>query len=190
MDAPTPLRPDEEVAGGYISVTMGGQAKRLPVLPIVRNRDWKRQFDEMIAELGMNAESDDFDEIVRALSDSIEKMLDLLIAYDETAALGGREWMEQHASDGEVYEAFKRVKDAAYPFGFDLMARVLGEVRMNMARLAAGSKSMSFSPPNTGGRRRRSSTASPTSNSTPLSMPRSSGPTSATSSSSTASPLR
>lgn len=159
MDAPTPLRPDEEVAGGYISVTMGGQAKRLPVLPIVRNREWKRQFDEMVAELGMNAESDDFEEIVRALSDSIDKMLDLLLAYDETSALGGREWLDSHATDREVYEAFKKVKDAAYPFGFDLMARVLGEVRMNMARLAAGSKSTSSSPPSTAGRPKRSNAA-------------------------------
>ena len=159
MTAPTPLRPDEEVAGGYISVTLGGQAKRLPVLPIVRNREWKQQFDAMVAELGMNTESDDFEEVVRALSNSIEKMLDLLLAYDETGALGGREWIERHASDGEVYETFKKVKDAAYPFGFDLMARVLGEVRLNMARLAAGSKSTSSSPPNTGGRPRRSRAA-------------------------------
>ena len=159
MTDPTPLRPDEEVAGGYISVTLGAQAKRLPVLPIVRNREWKRQFDAMVAELGMNTESDDFEEVVRALSDSIEKMLDLLIAYDETGALGGKEWIERHASDGEVYETFKKVKDAAYPFGFDLMARVLGEVRLNMARLAAGSKSTSSLPPNTGGRPRKSRAA-------------------------------
>lgn len=159
MDAPTPLRSDEEVVERVIPLTLGGQAKRLPELPIVRNREWKRKYDALVAELGSGAESDDFEEVVRILSDGIEKFLDLLIAYDETGALGGREWLENNASDREVYEAFKKVKDAAYPFGVDLMARVLGEVRLNLARLAAGSKFTSSSPPSTGGRPRRSKAA-------------------------------
>jgi hypothetical protein len=140
-------------------VTLGGQAKSLPVLPIVRNRDWKQQFDATVREIGASSESDDFDEVVRALSDSIEKMLDLLIAYDESGALGGHEWIDGNATDREVYETFKKVTDAAFPFGIDLMARILGEVRMNMARLAAGSKSTSSSRRNTGGRRKSSRAA-------------------------------
>lgn len=155
MTDPTPLRPDEEVAGGFISATLGGQAKSLPVLSVARNRKWKQQFDATAAEIGASAESDDFEEVVRALSDSIEKMLDLLIAYDDTSSLGGREWIDQHATDREVYELFKKVTDAAFPFGFDLMARMLGELRLQMGRLAAGSKSTSSSPPNTGGRPKR-----------------------------------
>ena len=151
MSAPTPLRPDEEVAGRYISATLGGQAKRLPVLTIVRNREWKQHYDAMVAEVGAGAESDEFEEVVRVLSGSIDKMVDLILAYDETSALGGREWIEANATDKEVYDLFGTLKDAAYPFGIDLMARLLGEVRLNMARLAAGSRSTSSSPPNTDG---------------------------------------
>ena len=151
MEAPTPLRPDEEVAGRYISATLGGQVKRLPVLSIARNRDWKQKYDEMVVEVGASAESDDFEEVVRVLSDGIDKFLDLLMDYDETGALGGREWIEANATDKEVYDLFGIVKNAAYPFGIDLMARVLGEIRLNMARLAAGSKSTSSSLPSTGG---------------------------------------
>ncbi len=161
MTDPTPLRPDEEVAGGYISATLGGQAKSLPVLSVAQNRTWKSQFDTTVTQIGASAESDDFDEIVRALSDSIEKMLDLLIAYDQTSSLGGREWIDQHATDREVYETFKKVTDAAFPFGFDLMARMLGELRQSLARKATGvgSKSTSSSAPSTGGRPRRSKAA-------------------------------
>jgi hypothetical protein len=159
VDVPTPLRPDEEVAGGYISATLGGQVRNLPVLPIARNREWKRQFDATVRDMGANAESDDFDEVVRALSDSIETMLDLLIAYDDTSSLGGREWIDKHATDREVYELFKKVTDAAFPFGFDLMARMLGELRMQMARLAAGSRPTSSVRPSTGSARRKTSNA-------------------------------
>ena len=159
MDSPTLLRPDEEVAGAYISATLGGQARSLPVLSIVRNREWKRQFDVTIAAIGGAAKSDDFEEVVRTLSDSIDKMLELLIAYDDSGALGGREWIEKHATDGEVYDLFKKVTDAAFPFELDLMARILGELRMKMARLAAGSRPTSSSPRSTGGSRKRSNAA-------------------------------
>ena len=160
MAAPTPIRPDEEVAAGFISATLGGQARNLPVLSIERNREWKKVYNATVSELGGDAESDDFDAVVDLLSGAIDKMVDLLIAYDETGALGGREWIDKHATDREVYELLKGpVLQAAFPFGIDLMAQVLGAIRANMARLAVSSPSTSSSQRSTGGRRRRSNAA-------------------------------
>ena len=74
MEAPTPLRPDEEVAGGYISATLGGQVKRLPVLPRARNRDFQKVYAEHIRTTLANAgKLDDLDDVIEVMSSSIDE---------------------------------------------------------------------------------------------------------------------
>lgn len=159
MMEPTPLRPDEQVAGGFIAMSLGGQPKRLSVLTIDRNRDWTARFNATVAEtIGKAGQLNDLDDMVRLLAGSIDVMLDLLVAYDDSGALGGREWIHKNATDREVYEALKKVTDAAFPFGVDLVNRVPGFVGMMMeaAIRVASSQSTSSAPRSTAGRRARS----------------------------------
>lgn len=134
---PTPLRPDEQVAGGYLHVTLGGQDFVLPVLPIRANREWIAKLrEQMVAVLKVTPDLDTIDDFVGLLAGNSEAMMDLLLAYDaigaefskRSAVLPERDWIDTHATDRECYEGMKRVTAAAYPFGPDLL-RMIPEIR-------------------------------------------------------------
>ena len=176
MMQPVPLRPDEQVAGGFLSVTLGGETFALRVLPIAANRKWTAH---LASEIG--AKLDNLDPIERAddvaalLAQQAETMMDLLIAYDVDSVLPEREWIDTHATDTECYEAMKRVTAAAYPFGPDLLRiapelvpALMTSISKGVAAAAiamASSKSMSGSQPSTAGAPDSSTTTSPTSSS-------------------------
>lgn len=53
--------------------------------------------------------------IIGALGDSPADMLDLVIAYDETAQLPPREWIEENAYTAQITTAFTTLLEVAYP---------------------------------------------------------------------------
>jgi hypothetical protein len=162
VDAPTPLRSDEEVAGGFISATLGGQVRRLPVLPRARNREFQKVYADKVRTTIANAgKLGDLEDVIEMMSSSIDEMLDIVLFYDESATLGGREWIDAHATDREIYDLFKQVTHAAHPFGKDLLA-LIPDLRSMLLRATirmAGSASTSSSRRSTAGSRKRSKTA-------------------------------
>lgn len=184
MIAPTPLRPDEQVAGGFLVVTLGGQSFDLPVLPIAANRRWTAHLAETIrGTLGDVGPVSSADQVANLLAKQAETMMDLLRSYDEFGAeafgkpqvLAEREWIDTHATDTECYEAMKRVTAAAYPFGPDLLRIVPELVPMLLSSLTKGvaaatvamvsSRSTSSSRRSTAGPGASSKPTSPTSSS-------------------------
>lgn len=184
MTEPVPLRPDEQVAGGYIAMTLGGQRCELSVLPVATNRKWTAHLaDEIRRVLGAVGPVESADKVADLLAAQAETMMDLLIAYDrmgaeardQQPALPEREWIDTHATDREVYEALKRVTAAAYPFGPDLLRIVPELVPVLMNSLSNGiatgmlaiasSKPTSGSQQSTAGQPTSSNATSPTSSS-------------------------
>lgn len=161
---PFPLqeRSDEQIASATITVAMGGQVRRLPVLAIDPNERWTEQFTEAIgSQLGGVSGIETLADVSAALGRSTDVLIGLLVAYDASGVLGGREWMRAHATPGEVYEAFKQVTAAAFPFGVDL-AKWAPEIRSLLLRALvdeASSRSTKPAPRRTGGRRARSATS-------------------------------
>jgi hypothetical protein len=45
-----------------------------------------------------------------------DTMLELIVAYDRTSALGGREWLEEHAWPRELGPIFTACVEAVFPF--------------------------------------------------------------------------
>jgi hypothetical protein len=117
MDAAREPRPEHEVlAAAPIAVTLGGREKRLPPLSIRANREWKRKVAEAVgASWVAFGQADDTGSIVGLVAGATDTMLDLLLEYDMSGSLGGREWIEEHASDAEVYQTMKEVLAVAYP---------------------------------------------------------------------------
>jgi hypothetical protein len=113
-----PRSEEDVLANAGLAVTVGGVRKSIRALPIKANRDWKELLAERARHLidGIPVESDDWGAVIQAVSGSTELMLELVLAYDRDAALGGREWLESHATDAEIYAAFKTVMVAAFPF--------------------------------------------------------------------------
>jgi hypothetical protein len=187
MMEPTPLRPDEQVAGGFLVVSLGGKPHQLAVLNMAANRKWTAHLAEVMREvLGNVGPIESADQVADLLAKQAETMMDLLIAYDAAgdSVLPDREWIDTHATDTECYQAMKRVTAAAYPFGPDLL-RIVPELIPSLAAslskgVAAGmiaiasSRAMSSSPRSTAGAQPISSPTSPTSSSPSMpSTPRS-----------------
>ena len=115
---PVPERSDEEIASGTIRLALGGQERLLPVLPIARNRVWTAAFAAAIEkQLAEVPQLDTLGDASAAIAGATDMLIDLLVAYDEGGVLGGRDWIENNATAPQVYEAFKAVTAAAFPFG-------------------------------------------------------------------------
>ena len=175
MMEPTPLRPDEQVAGGFLYVTLGGEQRELRVLPMAQSRQWKQQLADavrkVVTEIGVTEHAGDVADLI---ADQADAMLDLLIAYDVDSKLPDREWLDSHATDTECYVALKRVTAATYPFAPavlrivpDLMPLLADSLTRGIATgmVAISSlRSTSSARPSTAGAARTSTPTSPTSN--------------------------
>lgn len=168
---PTPLhrdlpeRADAEIVARQIRFSLGGDPRVIRVLSVAENREWTANLATLVrATLGKVGPLESVDEVALLLSQSIDTMMDLLIAYDVDHELPERDWIDTKATDREVYEALKRVTAAAYPFGFDLRAVVPELVPALLSSLSRGiaaatvalSHSTSAPPQPTAGKRKRS----------------------------------
>lgn len=144
-------RSEEEIVAGLLTVTLGGtHRKPLRVLTMREARVWKLSLvGKLGGEIGSLdlASTKDVGPLIEAASDRI---LDLVVAYDVDGTLGGREWLEDHASDLEVYSVFRRLLEVSFPFVRDLRT-ALAEIRaLGLADLLAGGRSPSASSSNGG----------------------------------------
>lgn len=113
-----------------IALVLGGQTHQVVPRTIKANRDWKelvqRSLGEKFGALDGIAGVEGF---YAYLSDSVDVLVDLVVAYDQAHGLPAREWIEDNASDHEVLEAFMVLTEHAFPF-FEMGRRFLpGDVR-------------------------------------------------------------
>lgn len=157
MAEPTPLheRTEDARASGLLHFTLGGDPVELPVLRIRAAREWKAKLDAADASGGTD------------LDHPIEVMLDLLVAYDVQGVLGGRDAIEDRATDREVYAAFSEVLAATFPFVRDSrammaddFARMVAVALLGRAASTNGRSADGDSPPTPSKRRSRTSSSS------------------------------
>lgn len=140
----------EEILSQSIAVQIGGQPKRLPIRTIKQEREWMgialQKAGEM-GEINLDLSPAGYTSMM-ALGN--EAVLDLVIEYDRTNALGGREYIEAHASRREIYVILRRLIDEHFPFGGDLsgllekvqgVQGILALARINSAQAKSGSGS-------------------------------------------------
>ena len=123
-------RSEEDILRGVLVVSIGKPVskKEIPVLSIAENRKWKAELASLVGTSvgGMKLESvDDGAKVALSLGD---RMIDMVIAYDQSAALGGREWIEANATDAQIYAIARSMIEVAFPFVRDLTS-LLREVR-------------------------------------------------------------
>ena len=124
--------------GAFVPITLGGREYRLAELPRRANRAWQALLtDEVRSTLTAVGPLDTVDEVIQAIADSADLMMDLLIAYDtagveawptHTVQLPERDWIDTHATDRECYESIKAVLQVAFPPGADLL-QLVPEIR-------------------------------------------------------------
>ena len=114
----------EDRRSGILRLTFGGEERTCPTLKLKASREWLKaaagRLPLLVDALGLDSETDQ-----SAFVDfSYETGLDVLCDYDATGALGGREWLEEHADPTELYDALRLMARVAIPFGNDLQSLV------------------------------------------------------------------
>jgi hypothetical protein len=189
MMEPTPLRPDDQVAGGFLVLRLGGQDFEVKVLPIALSRKWLAASKEAVVAMKGTAEGlQSFEDVADFIAGQSTAMMDLLLAYDALGnkALPEREWIDTTATDRECYEAWKRVTAATSPLAEEvlriapnIMPELIEAFRQAVTKGTAVAVAMNLSKrtkpsrPSTAGPPTSSKPTSPTSSSpsTPRSSP-------------------
>lgn len=166
MMQPVPLRPDDQVAGGFLVLRLGGQDFEVKVLPMRDSRKWLTDAKSAVSKMKGTAEGlESFEDVADFIAGQSEAMMDLLLSYDAYGdkALPEREWIDTHATDTECYDGWKRVTAATSPLAEevlrivpDLMPVLIEAFRTAVTKGTAAaviamnsSRSTKPSPPNT-----------------------------------------
>lgn len=135
------VRTEEEIVAALLPVVLGGRKKGLRVLTIREARKWKLALVEVGVKGIASADLRGADDVGPLFDAAIEKIVELVVAYDVDGSLGGREWIEANASDQEVYAIFRKTLDVSFPFVRDLRT-ALAEIRaLGVADLLASARS-------------------------------------------------
>jgi hypothetical protein len=153
-------RDPEDVATGVLRISVGGVVKTMPTLPIKYIPQWAAVLDAKTPSAVTPIDPAEGFALVARIT--LGGLLDLVVAYDRTGALGGREWLEEHADPMELRVAAFAMAGNAFPFGEG--AGVVGQTMMGLIRQAIAPspppKSMSGPSPIGISTRKRSALAS------------------------------
>lgn len=140
-------RSEADVVAGVLRVSVGRPAveKTITVLSIADARKWKATLGKTLGnEIGsMSLENlKDGGPIALAVGD---RTVDLVLAYDQDAALGGREWIEANATDDQLYRILRSLVEISFPFVRDLKTLVSELRAIGLADLLGSATSLSAS---------------------------------------------
>jgi hypothetical protein len=119
IDEAVPKRTAEDVAGGILRVTIDGNEKILPILRIRAEREWKAGLRQVFSRKLPDIDEDKpvgVERIGEFSNLTVDAILDVVTAYDTTNALGGREYLEDHALQAELTEVLRLIWAVVFPF--------------------------------------------------------------------------
>jgi hypothetical protein len=110
-------RSPEDVLAGVLRIAVGGVEKIVPTLPIKATREWQAAIGSRPSTSDV-AERDDWTatDAREFVGLTFDALLDIVTAYDRSAALGGREWLEEHADPAQLHAAAAQMAEVAFPF--------------------------------------------------------------------------
>ena len=108
-------RSEEEIASGLLQISVGGVVKSMPTLPIKYIPEWAKLLDAVTPSGIATPDPDEGFSLIARVTNA--GLLDLVVAYDRTGALGGREWLEENADPAELKAAAVQMAGNAFPFG-------------------------------------------------------------------------
>ncbi|HSW41752.1 MAG TPA: hypothetical protein VLM76_04515 [Patescibacteria group bacterium] len=138
----TQRRP-EDVASGILRINVGGTEKRVPTLPMRASAEWQETLGAQLAGFGRSLSADQSaDSLVGFARFTQGAILDAVVAYDRSGALGGRDWLAEHADPAQLYGAFRQMAEVAFPFVTDVRS-LLALLPGLLAQVDVGSASES-----------------------------------------------
>ena len=115
-------RSPEDVATGILRVSVGSAVRERPTLKAKYIAEW----GSLLGASGDGKALGDWtmQDVAGLAGQTVGRLLDLVVAYDRTAALGGREWLEEHADPAELHSALVAMVGNAFPLASDPAALV------------------------------------------------------------------
>lgn len=143
-------RSAEDVAAGILRIAVGGQERLVPTLSIKDTREWQMGLATGPSGFTVPVTEDDWTAatVAEFTGLTLEAVLDVVVAYDKTGALGGREWLETHADPAQVYAAASQMAEVAFPFATDIPMVLAALVVRNV--VGSASPSSTSGPSRTG----------------------------------------
>lgn len=146
-------RSPAEVAGGYILVALGGETRQMPTLKIKDERAFREFLVRTIGDIGLDVDvptlkaggESAYNALGPLAGAPSEVMLNLVLAYDKTAALGGREHVEEVADSAALYETLKKILRVVFPFVNDARG-ILSELVVLLDRASSLQRNSTSSP--------------------------------------------
>jgi hypothetical protein len=113
-----PKRSVVDMVSGQIHLRLGGQVYTMPILARNPAAEWRAKLDESWASLAgaLETASDDTPAVVALLMSQPDKLLAALRAYDVTGVLPEPEWIDDYATDAEVFLGVVELWRSANPF--------------------------------------------------------------------------
>lgn len=135
-----PRSREQRVTAAPVSFKLGGEDVSLRVLTIAEAREWKRYASAKVAELaGTKLDGDALVELLtRLLRYGVDEQIDLVLRYDADDVIPGKlvddeaglyrsSWIDEHATELEVEDAFLGVVTVGLPFGRRLRSLIEGQ---------------------------------------------------------------
>jgi hypothetical protein len=139
-------RSDEDLLAGVLRIGVGGVEKIVPTLPAGASREWATQLGMGPSGFSVPVTDDDWtpDNVAEFANLTVDALLNIIVAYDRSGALGGREWLDENADPAQLHAAIIQMAEVAFPFATD--------IRTVLAALVIRSVAGSRSPNSTNGR--------------------------------------
>lgn len=114
-------RSEADVLAGVVRMSFSGQDYALPVLKIKASREWKTKLANAMGTVQiLDADQEGYTADWGALvaNAASDQMVELIAAYDTTHVFGAdpNDWLENNASDKDLWLAFNEVLKATFPF--------------------------------------------------------------------------
>lgn len=125
--------PEADVASGVIRITINGTERVMPTLKIGPFEDeWLPSQKDTVKQL-FEANREPADLFTLGMS----TLLDAIVAYDRTGALGGRDWLRQNADHNDLHKLVRMIWQRHFEGFMKDVQAVMGSVRqMNQAAAA------------------------------------------------------
>lgn len=101
-----------QIVSRTIDIVWGGEQRLLPVLPMDPADKWRKLFQSKFPETAA-AEVDG----AKAITMASDKLVVLMLAYDQSKVLGTREWIKANVTDDELVDAFVEVFRRSFRLG-------------------------------------------------------------------------
>jgi hypothetical protein len=114
----------EDLVTGVLHIPIGSVVKDMPTLKAKYIDEWGRTFVASEGEPKKLAEWT-MQDVAQFSGHTVARLLDLVVAYDRTAALGGREWIAENADPQQLHAALVQMVGNAFPLA-DAPAVLIG----------------------------------------------------------------